>query len=375
MRILYCIHSLFNSAGMERIITEKANVLSQMGHEVIIITAEQRGRPVFFPLLLSVTHRDIGINYSENKNFWVKLISYPFKRRKHRIELTKVLMEVKPDICISTMGNEFLFLYKIKDGSKKILEIHFAKRYRMMYERNLLWRMIDLYRSKQEERKVIKYDKFVVLTHEDKEHWGNMDNIIVIPNFVILPDTLNNLSIQKENVLIAVGRLTYQKGFDRLIAACSLIKKELDGWKVCIYGNGNLKQELENQIKQCHLSDVIQIYPDTNCIDLIYQQSKGLLFSSRFEGFGMVLIEAMSYGVPSIAFGCPCGPSDIIQNGQNGLLIQDGDIESFSKAIKNFIRDELLQQRLSLGAKKSVELFSKENVIKQWEQLFEDLCK
>lgn len=376
MRILYCISSLFNSAGMERIITAKANALSQMGHEVIIVTAEQRNRPVFFPLLSSVTHRDIAINYTENKGFFAKLVIYPFKRRKHEKAITKILLEVKPDICISTMGNEFLFLYKIKDGSKKLLEVHFSKGYRMMYQRSFLWRMIDFYRSKQEERKAAKYDKFVVLTHEDKQLWKGLNNITVIPNFVTLPaGDLRPLSIPKENILIAVGRLTYQKGFDRLVAACSLIKRELEGWKICIYGNGELKRELESQIKQNGLSDIIQIYPATDRIDLVYQQSKCLLFSSRFEGFGMVLIEALSYGVPSIAFSCPCGPRDVIQDNQNGLLVQDGDIVAFSRAIKKFISDESLQEKLSQGAKERARSFYQEDVMKQWNRLFEDLCK
>lgn len=98
---------------------------------------------------------------------------------------------------------------------------------------------------------------------------------------------LRPLSIPKENILIAVGRLTYQKGFDRLVAACSLIKRELEGWKICIYGNGELKRELESQIKQDGLSDIIQIYPATDRIDLVYQQSKCLLFlpGSKVSGW------------------------------------------------------------------------------------------
>lgn len=367
---------MFNSAGMERIITAKANALSQMGHEVIIVTAEQRNRPVFFPLLSSVTHLDIAINYTENKGFFAKLVNYPFKRIKHEKAITKILLEVKPDICISTMGNEFLFLYRIKDGSKKLLEVHFSKGYRMMYQRSFLWRMIDFYRSKQEEKRAAKYDEFVVLTHEDKQLWKGLNNIAVIPNFVTSPTVdLNSLCIPKENILIAVGRLTYQKGFDRLVAACSLIKRELKGWRICIYGNGELKQELENQIKENYLSDIIQIYPATNRIDLVYQKSKCLLFPSRFEGLPMVLIEALSYGVPSIAFTCPCGPRDVIQNNQNGLLVQDGDIVAFSKTIKNFVSDESLQEKLSQGAKQSASRFYQETVMKQWNHLFENLCK
>ena len=215
-----------------------------------------------------------------------------------------------------------------------------------------------------------------MLTHEDKQLWKSLNNITVIPNFVTLPaGGLRPLFIPKENILIAVGRLTYQKGFDRLVAACSLIKEELEGWNICIYGDGELKQKLESQIRENYLSDIIQIYPATNRIDLVYQKSKCLLFPSRLEGLPMVLIEALSYGIPSIAFSCPCGPRDVIQDNQNGLLVQDGDIVAFSEAIKKFISDKSLQEQLSQGVKERAAFFYQENVMKQWNQLFEDLCK
>lgn len=358
---------------MERIISAKANALSEMGHEVIIITAEQRQRPLFFKLSASVKNVDLGINYSENTSFLLKLLFYIHKRRKHEKKLRDVLLREKPDITISTMGNEFLFLYKINDGSKKILESHFARNYRLMYNRSFLWRLIDIYRTKQEESKVSMYDRFVVLTHEDKAQWQGVNNIEVIPNFILLPQ--NGISHTKKNgnVLIAVGRLTYQKGFDRLIKACSLVKDELYGWEIHIYGNGELKLDLQKQIEENDLKKIVHIYPAINNIEEVYGKATGLLFPSRFEGLAMVLIEAMSFGVPPIAFNCPCGASDVITNNKDGILVENGDIEGFSQAIKIFIENEEFRNSLSMMAYKKAGLFSKEVIMGKWNNLFNAL--
>lgn len=373
MKIVYCIHSLYNSAGMERIITEKANALSEKGYKVFIITAEQQNRPLFYQLDSQVVHYDLGINYTANNSFLSKLLTYAQKKRKHRKKLSQLLFQIKPDITISTMGNEFLFLYKIKDKSKKILEIHFAKNYRMMYKRDFLWKLIDLYRSKQEEKKAAHYDRFVVLTQEDKTHWKELNNIITIPNFITLPPTKIARKEKNKNLLIAVGRLAYQKGFDRLINACALIKEQLKGWEIHIYGNGELKQKLEQQIQENGLSKIISIHPATSNINQIYAESKGILSPSRFEGFGLVLIEAMSYGVPPIAFKYPCGPQDIITNNIDGILVENNDIAAYSEAILRFINNESLRTSLSSAAIEKSKLFSKEYIMNKWVDLFNEL--
>lgn len=359
---------------MERITTEKANALSEMGHKVTIITTEQQSRPIYYPLHPSIVHIPLEINYTANKNILVKSIAYFFKKKRHIDKLTRELYRIKPDICVSTMGNEYFFLYKIKDGSKKILENHFTKGYRMMQDRSKWWKIIDFIRSKQEEKIVGKYDKFVVLSHEDKQKWNDINNITVIPNFITLPDRRYVIEMKQRNkLLIAVGRLEYQKGLDRIIEACSLIKTDLRGWKIRIYGSGDLKQDLEKQINKEKLQDIISIHPPTPEIGKIYTQSRGLLFSSRYEGFGMVLIEAMSYGTPSISFTCPCGPKDIIQDGIVGILVPNNDIAAFANAIKTYINDTSIQEQFSEASQKRATIFSREEVMKQWSQLFKSL--
>lgn len=370
MKIVYCIHSLYNSGGMEKIISEKANAFSEEGHNVYIITADQKNRKAFYRLNNNIKLIDLGINYSEDITILAKLIKYKYKIEKHKRRLSNILYEIRPDITISTMGNEFLFLYKIKDGSKKILEIHFAKGYRMMYNRNIFWKFFDYIRSLQESKLVSKYDKFVVLTYEDKVQWGNLTNIEVIPNFIDLEENYHSIK-NKTHILLAVGRLSYQKGFDRLIKAISLISDKLKDWEVHIYGDGELKKDLQSMINDYNLNKYIKIFPATKDIKSVYMTSSGFILSSRFEGLPMVLLEALSYSLPIISFDCPCGPKDIINDGVNGILIKNDNIEELASAILDYIHNPELREKLSIEAYNSVFRFKKNNVINKWLVFFE----
>ena len=170
MRIVYCIAGTYNSGGMERVLANKANYLVSHGYEVFIITTDQRGKQPFFSLDERIRCYDLGINYEENngKSLLNKIIHYPFKQWKHRKRLSELLRELRADIAISMFCNDVSFLWKIKDGSRKILEIHFSRYKRLQYERKGAWKLADQWRSRMDEKTVKKYACFVVLTHEDK---------------------------------------------------------------------------------------------------------------------------------------------------------------------------------------------------------------
>ena len=371
MKIVYCIHSLSNSGGMERIVTEKANALAEMGHQITIVTAEQKAKKTFFSLYPTVSHYDLDVNYSANRGLITKLFQYPYKKYLHKKRLSNLLMKIRPDIAISTMGNEFLFLYKIKDGSKKIIEIHFAKEYRMKYKRGKLWRLIDIYRSKQEENKVSKYEKFVILTHEDKSSWRKVNNIVVIPNFI------TSIPLQQakldEKVCLAIGRLSYQKGFDRLIKAWRIVHESFPSWKLQIYGSGELHDSLLNLINELHLNQVISINPPISQIEIAYLNSSVFLLTSHYEGLPMVLLEALSYGIPVVSFACKCGPRDLISDGLNGFIVPDGDIRNFANKVILLLEDESLRKKMGLQAYQISLEYSKEKIMAKWIALFESI--
>lgn len=373
MKIVYCIHSLCNSGGMERIITEKANALSELGHHVSVITADQMNRPVFFTLHPSVSFYDLEINYSENKGLLKKICHNHHKLKQHKEKLSKLLYELHPDITISTMGNEFLFLYKIKDGSKKLLEIHFGKGYRLMRNRKWLWKLIDLYRDKQETLLVSRYDKFVVLTQEDKLRWNKVDNIVVIPNFLTSYPSCR--AYLENKVCLAVGRLSHQKGFDMLIKSWKLVYEQFPDWKLNIYGGGELYNSLNALIDSLGLREVVNIYPPTTQIENAYIESSMMLVTSRYEGLPLVILEAYSFGIPVVSFACQCGPRDLIRDGVDGFLVEDYDIETFAYKTMRLMENMSQRKKMGHAAYESSLDYSKEKIMSRWIGLFESMLE
>lgn len=373
MKIIYCTHSTCNPGGMERVLLNKVTYLSQLpGWKVAVVTTDQHQRPPFYPFPEKVRMTDLEINYSDDndKGIWKKITSYLCKRKEHKRKLTALLLKEKPDIVVSLYPSESSFIPDIKDGSKKVLELHFNKFFRIQYGRKGIIGLIDRWRTRQDERIVRRFDKFVVLTNEDKGYWGGLPNIEVIPNAAI--HVSKNYSEVKNKRVIAVGRLDYQKGFDRLIQAWKLVQHtgRFSDWKLDIFGQGEWREMLQQMIDKQGLQNTVKINPPTNAILNEYVHSSLLVMSSNYEGFGMVLVEAMSCGVPVISFDCKCGPKDIIQPGINGLLVPNGDIQALADAMMKVMEDEAYRKMLSLNARKVVDTYSEQAVMSQWILLF-----
>lgn len=372
MKIVYCLHATFNSGGMERIVIDKVNYLAEKGYEVYIITTEQQGRTSFYAISPKAQRIDLSINYSsDNGCLWKKVLFYHFRRLRHRILLTSILKKIQPDITISTFGNEVTFLHKIKYGGKKILEIHFSKQFRLQLNRKGIWRYIDLYRTYSDEKLVRKYDAFVVLTKEDRQHWGNSHNITVIPNFIkVIPEQRSEV-VQKR--VLAVGRLSYQKGFDRLINIWEVIYRKHKEWSLDIYGSGEERGNLLNLIEQKGLSKTITIHNSVSDLSQIYVQSSIYVLTSRYEGFPMVLLEAMSFGLPIVSYQCQCGPADLISNGCDGFLIEENDVDTFIEKLSLLMDDFNVRRMISNNTMRKINKFRQEFIMPIWEELFEQI--
>lgn len=380
MKIIYCIHSVYNPGGMERVLLNKVTYLVRhLGWSVSIVTTDQHNRPPFYPFPKEVRMVDLGINYSEDnvKGALGKIIGYLKKKKKHQQLLTELLMREKADIVVSLYPSESSFIPDIKDGSKKVLEIHYCKFFRLQYGRKGLLGWIDRLRTKQDEHIVSRFDRFVVLTQEDKGYWGDIPNITVIPNAAMhVGEKYADVSTKR---VIAVGRLDYQKGFDRLIKAWKLIQLSgrFNEWRLDIFGQGEWKDMLNRMIHEGDIADTASIHNPTKEIGNEYAKSSMLVMSSNYEGFPMVMIEAMACGLPVVSYDFKCGPKDIIKDiideGSNGLLVREGDIDGLASAMMKLMSDEQLRQRMSENAKKVVETYSEENVMRQWLDLFASL--
>lgn len=375
MKIIYCIAGTRHSGGMERVLANKANFLAEHGYDIVIVTTDQCGEPPFFPLDNRIRCIDLNINYEENngKSIWNKLIHYPVKQIKHKNKLTAVLKREKPDITISMYCNDAFFLPSIHDGSKKILEIHFSRFKRLQYGRKGLWRLADRFRSHEDTRIVKKYNKFVVLTHEDKDYWGDLDNICVIPNARTF--TFSNPALLDNKEVIAIGRYSFQKGFDLLIDAWRIVCKKNKDWILRIVGNGEQREELQQKINTYGIEK--RIILDSSRPDMISVYKKASLFvlSSRYEGLPMVLLEAQSAGLPIVSFTCKCGPKDLIKNGISGFLVPENDVIELSNRILQLIEDKKLRDSMGKAAFINSQKYSMEYIMQQWIDLFRNLIR
>lgn len=373
MKLIYCTHSTCNPGGMERVLLNKVTYLSQLpGWEVAVVTTDQNQRPPFYPFPEKVRMTDLGINYSEDneKGAWKKITGYLRKRKEHKRKLTALLLKEKPDIVVSLYPSESSFIPDIKDGSRKVLELHYCKFFRLQYGRKGLLGWIDKLRTRQDEQIVRRFDKFVVLTNEDKGYWGDLPNIEVIPNAAMhVSDAYSDVMNKR---VIAVGRLDYQKGFDRLIQAWELVQYtgKFTDWKLDIFGQGEWREMLQQMIDKAELQNTVCLNRPTKQIGEEYVKSDMLVMSSNYEGFPMVMIEAMACGLPVVSFDYKCGPKDIIQTGINGLLVPNGDIQALADAMMKVMEDEAYRKMLSLNARKVVDTYSEQAVMSQWIRLF-----
>jgi glycosyltransferase involved in cell wall biosynthesis len=374
MKIVYCIHGTYNSGGMERVLSNKVNYLANLpNYEVYILTTGQRGRPHFYEISPKVKCFDLGINYSEiiEGNPIERILRSTIKYFQHNSRLKKLLFELKADVVVSMFTNDVSFLHKIKDGSKKVLEIHFSREFRLLEKRRGIIRLMDLYATYLNDKIVAKYDRFVVLTNQDKESWKSQKNISVIYNSITNNNNKIVSSLENKKVL-AIGRLSYQKNLELLVELWGEISKKCPNWTLTIVCTGEFKG-LQDKITRMALEEVIELVPSTTSIDDYYKESSLYLMTSRYEGLPMVLLEAQKFGLPIVSFDCKCGPREIINNGENGYLIENGDRKDFLEKIFILIENDTLRKEFGKKAMLNSHNFSEEKIMKQWVALFEEI--
>jgi len=370
---------------MERVLTVKANYLSEKyGYDVIIVTTSQNGRKPFYKPSEKVKIVDLGIDYEkiQRQPLLRRIMSRLNAKLSHRQKLTDLLFQLKPDVTVSMFTHEMSFLPDIQDGSRKVLELHFSKHFRSLDAKSngasCIIRAINSVLDWKDRKAVQKYDRFVVLTHQDAEDWRkdkNTDNVSVISNpasFAPSDDEITDYSAKR---VLAIGRLCPQKGFDILIDAWRQIPAKVrSGWSLDIVGSGPDKKKLADAIAAGGLENEIQIIPPVKDVAQLYKNHSIFCFPSRYEGFGLSLMEAMSFGLACVGSNCPCGPGELIENQSVGLLIPTESPQSLAQALQSLMGSESLRCRIGQAARLSIqERYSLETTMGKWDKLFTSL--
>ena len=377
MRIVYVVGGLLTPNGMSSVLSSKINYLAEhTDYELYMILTEKAGQEWFYKVNPKVKWVNFDINFDELDimPLYKKVFFYRIKLRKYRKMFTDYLMEVHPDITVSTVRREINFINDIQDGSKKIGEIHFNRTNYREFKKNWLPDVVNRFVTRRWVGSLLKQlkrlDKFVVLSEEDYQHWPELTNKMVIPNSIsFFPDFQSTCD---NKLVIAVGRYTWQKGFDMLLQAWRKVYDKHPDWILNIYGGG----ERDSFVRQSHelgIAEVVNCNPATNNIYEKYRESSIFAFSSRYEGFGLVLAEAMSTGVPAVSFACPCGPSDIITDRVDGILVEKENIEKFAEALCFLIENLSVRKKYGQRAIVKARHFSQEKIMKKWIDLFQSL--
>ena len=374
MKIVYVVGGLLSPNGMSSVLSAKINYLAEhTDYELYMILTERAGQEWYYQINPRVKWVNFDINFDEldTMPLWKKLFYYKLKLRKYKKMFTQYLMQVRPDITVSTVRREINFINDIPDGSKKIGEIHFNRTNYREFRKSWLPAFVNRWVTRKWTesllRQLKRLDCFVVLSEEDCKNWPELDNKMVIPNSLpYFPDFQSDCEAKQ---VIAVGRYTWQKGFDLLLQAWKIVFERHPDWLLNIYGSGE-RSEFERMAQLLGIDGVVHCHAAVSNIYEKYRESSIFVLSSRYEGFGLVLAEAMSTGVPAVSFACPCGPSDIIRDGDDGILVEKGDVQQLAAGISRLMDDVELRKSFGSRAREHARRFGQDAIMEQWITLF-----
>ena len=378
-KIVYCTPALYSAGGTERVVSLKANYFAYvLGYDVTIIVTDGRNSNSFFHLSDKVKVINLGLNFEEiwNIPFIKKVFLYLKKQRNYKKLLKSELMRIRPDITITTLRREINFIIEINDGSRKIGEQHLSRsNYRKTDPRftNICEKIFFGWWKNEVVSSIMKLDKLVVLTPDAASEWPEVKNIMMIPD--PLPIKVDRCSTTSYKRVITIGRYSFEKGYDLLLKVWSIVEKKLSDWQLDIFAMGDptpyvkMMDDLSIDKKRCHLNSSVVDVEDE------YMKSSILVQPSRTEGFGLVIVEAMSCGLPVVSFDCENGPRSIITNGEDGFLIPPFDVEMFANSLMRLMSDDDLRESMGEKGKQNSQRYDIDIVGQQWKQLFDELMQ
>lgn len=365
MKLLYITNGINGAGGLERVLSVKASYLAEnYNYEVTILSLNGNHQNPFYNFSDKIKMRSISVLGNP--------VRYVLSYRKG---IQEVVTAINPDvISVCDDGLKAFFIPKIIGSKIRIVyERHVSKEIEMNEGFSLSkkiavkmkWKLMDFLAS--------GFSKFIVLTNGNKKEWNALKNLLVISNpLSFYPSESSTLQNKK---IIAVGKQGYQKGYDLLLQSWQLVHEKFPDWQLEIYGRIAPEFHLDSIAKDLGISDTVFFYPPEKNILSKYLDSSIYVMSSRFEGFGMVLIEAMACGVPCVSFDCNYGPSDIIADGTDGLVVANGNCPALADGLIKLISDDALRISMGQRAKNNVKRYLPETIVEEWDKLFKTLVK
>lgn len=370
MRILYVTDALAVWGGIERVLSDKMNYLVQeYGYEIYVVTADQGDHPIPFPLDKSIHVKDMNIRFHQQYKYngIKRFFKYRELEQLYKTRLKYYISEIRPNVISCIRDGYASSVLDIKGNIPVIFESHAMYR-DVEYENATLTHRFITYLKR---RKFRKLDMLVALTQGDADEWKRVcRHVCVIPNVVHLNESGKYSLCKSKNVVLA-GRFDLQKDQTSMLLIWSKVQQQHPDWVLNMYGNGELKVFCEQYVIRRKLN--VHIYSAVPDIFEKYLEASMLVMSSLYEPFGLVLAEAMSCGLPVVAFDCPYGPADIINNGVDGFLVEDRNVDAFAERVCQLIENEQLRVKMGKAAVLSAQRYKTELIMPMWKQLFEQL--
>ncbi|MFI6481216.1 glycosyltransferase family 4 protein [Nonomuraea sp. NPDC050663] len=375
MKIRYLILHAYGLGGTIRTVTNQANALAARGHDVEIVSVVRRrdkGRFWVDPRVRRSTlvdQRDGVEADSVPRRVWRKMRGQVVPRGEfaadyftEKVEKAVIDYVAELDEGILVTTRPALNLISARRGSREVIRVA-QEHMSLTAYREPVRRDIARYYG--------RFDAVQVLTRANQEEYRQLlpgTEVVRIPNAV---HAMHSGPSQQENpVVVAVGRLVHQKGFDLLIPAFEQVARKHPDWQLKIFGSGPKKADLSALIEN---PQAIKLMGATNKLDEELSKASIYVLSSRFEGLPMAMIEAMTHALPVVSYDCPTGPADVLTDGSDGFLVEPGDVDRLADALDRLISDRDLRVRMGTAAAATAKEYSADAVIPLWEELFAEL--
>jgi glycosyltransferase involved in cell wall biosynthesis len=357
LRITLVISSL-GAGGAERVMCGICNYLAEQNYSITLITLSPAPR-IHYKLVKTVQHKKVAFNWVPRN--WCSRLTSQYVRLKH---LRTEVLKSNPDLVISFTDKTNIRLLLSLWGTS--IPVVVSERCDpTMVELSTVWRLL---------RRLLypRADAVIAQTKTVAQWLGRFvdaNRVFTIPNPIIaIP---NVTAIERTNTVVAMGRLTSQKGFDLLIESWAHTQRP-PGWRLVIAGEGPERQSLLNLAQRLGVSDSVILCGLLEAPEEMLQQASVFVLPSRYEGFPNVLLEAMANGVAVISFNCKSGPSEIITHEVDGILVPAGDLQALRKQLERLMTDVDLRRELGGRATGVLDRFSQSKVMTEWEHLIQE---